>query len=527
MKIADLYIRVSTDEQADKGYSQRNQEEALRKYCQINLLQVGKVILEEHSAKTFNRPRWNELLTDLRRSKSKSTLLIFTKWDRFSRNAGDAYQMINILRKFGIEPQAIEQPLDLSIPENKMMLAIYLAAPEVENDRRALNVFYGMRRAKKEGRWMATAPMGYINKTDEQGRKYITAREPQAGILKWAFQELANGNYAADQIRKEANNRGLKCSRSNFWNAIRNPVYCGKIRVTSFKDEENIIVKGQHDGIISEILFNEVQDVIMERKRKIRSATQITVNENLPLRGFLICPKCNQILTGSASKGKYNHYYYYHCVASCGCRFRADKANSLFIRELGKYIPKPGMSSLFVSVLKESYHEKSKSQQSEQRQLLSQIEGLNTRMRNARELLADQKIDADDYRELKQDCTSKITILEAKLGGCFNAEKNIDGLLQKAMGNLCSVKSLYEAGTVAQKRQIISSMYPEKMTFDGFQYRTLRLNEAVRLIYMLDKGFGEIKKRKSNENLCLSGWVELQGVEPFNKTPIKSVLLES
>ncbi|SDK56593.1 Resolvase, N terminal domain [Pedobacter sp. ok626] len=72
----------------------------------------------------------------------------FTKWDRFSRNAGDAYQMINLLQKNGINPQAIEQPLDMAIPENKLMLAIYLASPEVENDRRALNVFYGMRKAK-------------------------------------------------------------------------------------------------------------------------------------------------------------------------------------------------------------------------------------------------------------------------------------------------------------------------------------------------------------------------------------------
>ena len=70
-------------------------------------------------------------------------------------------------------PKAVEQPLDLFIPENKMMLAFYLAALEVENDRRALNVFYGMRRAKKEGRWMATTPIGYTNKTDESGRKYI------------------------------------------------------------------------------------------------------------------------------------------------------------------------------------------------------------------------------------------------------------------------------------------------------------------------------------------------------------------
>lgn len=35
MKQADLYVRVSTDEQADKGYSIRSQEEVLRKYCSL------------------------------------------------------------------------------------------------------------------------------------------------------------------------------------------------------------------------------------------------------------------------------------------------------------------------------------------------------------------------------------------------------------------------------------------------------------------------------------------------------------
>ncbi|MDB5230779.1 MAG: site-specific recombinase, invertase Pin [Chitinophagaceae bacterium] len=159
--IADLYIRVSTDEQADKGYSQRNQEEVLRRYCDNNKIIVRDVIREDYSAKTFNRPGWNNFLAHLKKEKGKVDLLLFTKWDRFSRNAGDAYQMISTLRKFGVDPQAIEQPLDLSIPENKMMLAFYLAAPEVENDRRSLNVFFGMRRAKKEGRWMASAPFGY------------------------------------------------------------------------------------------------------------------------------------------------------------------------------------------------------------------------------------------------------------------------------------------------------------------------------------------------------------------------------
>lgn len=188
-KRADLYVRVSTDEQADKGYSQRNQEEMLRKYCDNHWIEIRNIVYEDHSAKSFNRPEWKKLLSYLKKHRGKIDLVLFTKWDRFSRNAGDAYQMINVLRDFGVEPQAIEQPLDLSIPENKMMLAFYLAAPEVENDRRALNVFYGMRRAKKEGRYMGLAPVGYKNKIDQGGHKYIAPKEPDATILYWAFEE--------------------------------------------------------------------------------------------------------------------------------------------------------------------------------------------------------------------------------------------------------------------------------------------------------------------------------------------------
>ena len=162
MKRAIIYIRVSTDEQADKGYSLKHQEEALRKYCQLNGIDVVELVKEDYSAKTFNRPAFTRLLQKLKARKLKADFLIFTKWDRFSRNAPDAYGMIATLTNLGVEPQAAEQPLDLEIPENKIMLAFYLAAPEVENDRRALNVTVGMRRAKKEGRWMATAPKGRI-----------------------------------------------------------------------------------------------------------------------------------------------------------------------------------------------------------------------------------------------------------------------------------------------------------------------------------------------------------------------------
>ena len=79
MRTDDLYIRVSTDEQADKGYSQREQEDYLRKYCDTNFIAIRKVIFEDHSAKTFNRPEWQKLLADLKKKRGQADLVLFTK----------------------------------------------------------------------------------------------------------------------------------------------------------------------------------------------------------------------------------------------------------------------------------------------------------------------------------------------------------------------------------------------------------------------------------------------------------------
>ncbi|WP_308425747.1 recombinase family protein, partial [Dyadobacter beijingensis] len=58
------------------------------------------MILEDHSAKTFLRPKWQMLLARLKENKRlRVDQVLFTTWDRFSRNVGDAYQMISILRK--------------------------------------------------------------------------------------------------------------------------------------------------------------------------------------------------------------------------------------------------------------------------------------------------------------------------------------------------------------------------------------------------------------------------------------------
>jgi site-specific DNA recombinase len=515
MKIADLYIRVSTDEQADRGYSQRDQDERLHKYCEINSIQVRKVIYEDHSAKTFNRPAWTKLLVDLRKHRGHSDLILFTKWDRFSRNAGDAYQMISTLRRLGVEPQAVEQPLDLSIPENKMMLAFYLAAPEVENDRRALNTFHGMRRAKKEGRWMGIAPIGYINRITESGKKYIAPKDIQGDIMRWVFNELANGKFNTEQIWKMAKERGLICSKNNFWVAIRNPVYCGIICIPKFKDEEKFMVQGQHEPLISEALFYAVQDVLDGRKRVKR--TKIIADDNIPLRGFLVCPNCGRMLTASASKGRNQYYHYYHCSSDCGIRYKAPEANAKMVDEIRKYVQPLPRLQLFKEVIVSVFKAKTHVQRNEVQQLKMQLEEANKILSKARELLLIGDIEADDYRTIKSESEEKINRLEAKLTASATDTTNIEPLWDKAISSISQLDVLYENGTVTQKRKIIGSMFPEKLTFDGFQYRTTRINEALNLMLLINS---KIQSKKNGTNLLnsdLSHQVTQLGFEP--RTP--------
>ncbi|WP_268225799.1 recombinase family protein [Sinomicrobium oceani] len=413
MKIADLYIRVSTDEQADKGYSQRDQEERLRRFCTVNGINIGQVIREDYSAKTFNRPEWIKLLANLKKKSSKTNLILFTKWDRFSRNAGDAYQMIGILTKLGVEPQAVEQPLDLSIPENKIMLAIYLAAPEVENDRRALNTFYGMRKAKKEGRYMGIAPFGYINRSRENGKKYIAVKEPEASSMRWAFHEITKGVLAADQVRKEMNRFGpKKLSRSAFHVAIRNPVYCGKIFIEKFKDEEAHFVQAQHEPL----LFSKVQQMLDGNKRAERPNTKILSDTNLPLRGFLTCPRCGRNLTGSASRGSTGRcYYYYHCSSTCGFRQKAKVANDVFEKGLSELKINNGINNILKKLLLDNYKQFVKNPMDERKRISEKIDMLNTKLSVARNKLLAETLDDEDYLKIKKECKAQIEKLEEQL----------------------------------------------------------------------------------------------------------------
>ena len=135
MKNIISYSRVSTDEQAQQGYSLDYQEQTIAKYCELKGYKISASFKEDYSAKDFNRPEWLKLLQIIR-SKSKNpntkiSSIVFLRPDRFSRNL-----LLSLIEKeklgvLGCTVEYVEGNVDTSSPESLIIEAINYALPQV------------------------------------------------------------------------------------------------------------------------------------------------------------------------------------------------------------------------------------------------------------------------------------------------------------------------------------------------------------------------------------------------------------
>jgi len=158
-----IYKRVSTDDQADRGYSLQHQESVMRQYCELNNYPIVNIYTEDFSGKDFNRPEWVKIINYLKKNRGEVDQILCLRWDRWSRNQYLALKEIKTLEKYGVLISTVEQPIDLSSPDSKVLLSLYLTLPEVENDKNSIRTTEGMRRSRIEGCWTGAAPRGYDN----------------------------------------------------------------------------------------------------------------------------------------------------------------------------------------------------------------------------------------------------------------------------------------------------------------------------------------------------------------------------
>jgi site-specific DNA recombinase len=154
------YCRVSTEEQAEEGFSIEGQADKLRSYS--NLRDLGEVTIITDpglSGKNLQRPGLQQLLAAVEAGHVSHVLV--WRLDRLSRSLSDLILLADKFGELGVALHSVSENLDLSSASGRMFYNILGTFAQFFREQLAENVKMGNERAVKEGRWINRPKTGY------------------------------------------------------------------------------------------------------------------------------------------------------------------------------------------------------------------------------------------------------------------------------------------------------------------------------------------------------------------------------
>ena len=189
-------------------------------------------------------------------------------------------------------------------------------------------------------------------------------------------------------------------------------------------------------------------------------------------------------------------------------RFKTEAIDQAFYDEVSKYILRKEIKKLYASLISEAYHKETQGISIDRKEVLSEIKDQEAKLSNARQLIATNKIDEDDFRELETKCIERIEKLEIKLNQLALEVGNVDGLLDSGIQVLLNFEKYTDSEAQYEFKSIISTMFPENLIYDGMRLRTARTNTFLQFIFLINNELDRNKKGQINTNIDLSGKVE-------------------
>ncbi len=241
--LAAIYVRVSTQDQAQHGFSLDAQEESLINYAKALGYEIFRLYKDEgKSAKNLNRPEMQNMLKDAEARKFQAIFIY--KLDRFSRSLKDLILTIDKLKEWGIDFVSLQDKIETASASGKLMFQIIGAFAEFERNIIGDRTTFGMERKAKEGGFITKAPFGY-----KLVNKQLLVDEEQSAQIKSIFEEFLNTPISLTQLAKK---NGF--TTSGIKKLLLNTTYIGKVK---FANKET---DGQHQAILDKQLFEQVQE---------------------------------------------------------------------------------------------------------------------------------------------------------------------------------------------------------------------------------------------------------------------------
>lgn len=326
-----IYVRVSTDDQARKGYSLGDQINA----CRNHLLALGHTNIEEYiddgySGEFLDRPGLERLRNDLQGSMIE-TVAIYDP-DRLSRNLTNQLIVADEIEKSGAKLTFVTGDYDAS-PEGRLFFSMKGAVSAYEKAKIRERTSRGRKAKAAKGKIVLNAqPFGYD--WDAENSMYIID-EIEAETVRLIYDLCINHGYGSRVIALELvrlgimgiNNRPLStCTVSRI---LTKEMYHGQhylFTQSTCKTGQNtrevknnpreLWIPIEIPAIVTRAMWEAVQQQMQLNKKLAKRNTK----RDYLLRGILHCSLCGRSMVAYARHGKRKTgmdkvYYYYSCVS--------------------------------------------------------------------------------------------------------------------------------------------------------------------------------------------------------------------
>jgi len=426
-----IYVRVSTDEQAQEGFSIRAQEQKLKDFARVKDWSIYKIYMDEGiSGKNLtDRPAMQEMIADVESGAVKNVLVF--KIDRLTRSTGDLVYLVDLFNQKDCAFNSLTESIDTQTASGRMFLKIIGIFAEFERENIIERTKVGIERKVREGYKVGgNTSYGYDL---EKNQKIQTINEDEAEIVREVFDMFTNQGVAITDIARRLNVRKIPTKQENTWGStavrrlLANCNYVGNVRHLT-RTENEYSVAGQHEGIIPQEQFSLAQKLLKNNK-KVSPKKKPRANNYFS--GFLVCGSCGYKLgthngyktlkDGSLSvTGSYrcNKKVVEACKTNCSC-ISHKKVEKAFEEYIEKIADLDVSEQIKIETQKKQENEKQiKAYQDKLRQM-------ETKEREAMALYVDNEMAFDSYREIKKLVDKEKVIINAELEKLQSAENEV------------------------------------------------------------------------------------------------------
>lgn len=402
-KIAGIYIRVSTEDQAREGFSLGEQEEKLRALCKYKGFEIFKVYKDAGiSAKDMkNRPAFQQMLEDMKNG--LINYIVAYKLDRVTRSVRDLEVLISTLEKHNCYLICDRDDVNTSTANGRFFVRMLTVLSQLEIEIVSERTKFGMTGAIKAGHIAGPCPIGYYRDIDktfkiDNSTKDIVLRIFNLYLEGKSYQTIAN-IFNEEKILFPEKKKWTDAVVSRI---INNRIYVGDFeRYKNDNDKETEVFMDVVTPIITRAMWEEVQ------KQKEKNKLAYCRDRVYIFFQKLVCPTCGNIMVCKGSGGEKKKYMYYHCQ-ECKIYYREDLIEDClidYILDLVEY--DYHVKKYFYPILAEKKDDESKKIDEEIKKLLQQKDRLKKAYMNG---ILEMEDFSEDYKLIEE----KLSILENK-----------------------------------------------------------------------------------------------------------------